>query len=640
MCGIAGAIWNDPAAAVNAETLARMTDVLAHRGPDDHGSFTSDFRLQNPYPACPGVALGHRRLSIIDVAGGRQPLSNEDESVWVTFNGEIYNYADLRHRLQGSGHRFKTNSDTETLVHLYEDEGIDFLNHLVGMFSLAIWDAAKRRLILARDRLGQKPLYYRQDGNRLLFASELKSLREVPGVDWEVDPAALDEYLTYQYVPHPNTIYRHTKKLPPGHCAIFADGQLTVRPYWQGDWNREVDSSASESIEALRSVLSESVRLRMESEVPLGAFLSGGIDSSIIAALMQQQSSAPIRTFAIGFDEADFDETPFARRVAEHLGTEHLEMRVSPEAATILSDLVWHFDEPFADSSALPTYYLAKMSREQVTVALSGDGGDELFAGYDRYRAAQLAGRIDRLAWPLPQLLGAKFWQQLPSVDRQRSLLRRWKRFSEAIAMPPQRRYAEWITIFNETRRAALYGEDFLNQLPNSDPLEFLFSAYRQSANRDFVTSTSITDLLTYLPCDLLTKVDIASMACGLECRQPFLDHRVVELAMSLPLPQKLRRGRSKEILRKAFGDLLPAEVFQRPKMGFGVPIARWFRQQLRDLASDTLFSARCQERGYFRPEAIQALWEEHQSGRFDHGYRIWSLLVLELWMCRWIDGQ
>ena len=638
MCGITGAVWTEPRLALDEPTLRRMTGVLRHRGPDDEGQHLAEFKLRPGYPAVPGVALGHRRLAIIDVAGGQQPMGNEDGSVWVVFNGEIYNYRKLRRRLEGAGHRFRTASDTETIVHLYEDEGPGFLEHLVGMFALAIWDEGRRQLLLARDRLGQKPLVYRQEPGRLLFASELKGLLEVPGVPRRIDPGALDAYLTYQYVPHPQTIFEGIRKLPPASCALYRNGQLEVHRYWQPDFNRQVDRPAAEYAEELRAVLSRSVELRLQSEVPLGAFLSGGVDSTIIVGLMQKLAGEPVRTFSIGFPVPEYDETEYARLAARTLGTVHEEFRVEPDAVAVLPKLVWHYDEPFADSSAVPTWYVSQLTRQHVTVALTGDGGDELFAGYPRYRAVRLASYFDRLPALLRRMLAGRFWQRLPASPRQKSFRRRWKRFVEVLGQEPRRRYLEWIAIFNEARRAELYSEDFIARLPQTDPFEFLAAAFRRVRGRDPVTATSLADLVTYLPCDLMTKVDVASMAHGLECRQPFLDHRVVELAAAMPVHLKVRRARGKRILTETFADLLPRAIRRRPKMGFGVPLDHWFRGPLKEFARQVLLEEPTLSRGFFRPEVVRGLVEEHQSGRFDHSYRLWSLLVLELWQRCWLE--
>jgi asparagine synthase (glutamine-hydrolysing) len=636
MCGITGAIWTDPNLAVDSSVLQRMTDTLRHRGPDDVGTYTSEFRLRPPYGAMPGVALGFRRLSIIDVQGGHQPMANEDETVWVTFNGEIYNYETLRRRLEGAGHTFRTDCDTETIVHLYEDEGLECFRHLNGMFAIAIWDSRQRRLVLARDRMGQKPVVYRRECGRLLYASELKSLLEVPGVSREIDPTAIDSYLTYQYVPHPLTIFRGIKKLPPGHRAVFQDDRFNVEPYWQLERHREIETSPDIASQRLRELLESAVQLRMRSDVPLGAFLSGGVDSSLIVALMQAQSEQPIKTFSIGFPVAEYDETRFARQVADHLGTEHADFEVTPDAVEILPKLVWNYDEPFADSSAIPVWYVSQMAREHVTVALSGDAGDELFAGYPRYRAVWLGAQLDARG-PLRSFLAAPVWQRLPGA-RQKSLIRRFKRFSEFLGQTPSRRYLQWIAIFNEHHRAQLYSEPFLENLPSEDPFQFLGKNWSEVGPRDPVSCASLADLTTYLPCDILSKVDIASMAHSLEVRQPFLDHRVVEYAASLPIALKFRRGRGKWLLRQAFGHLLPAEIWNRPKMGFGVPLDHWFRHELRDMAHDVLLDQTARDRGFFQHEFVAQLLQDHEAQRFDHAYRLWSLLVLELWLRRWVD--
>jgi asparagine synthase (glutamine-hydrolysing) len=634
MCGITGGVWTDPRKALEPDVLQRMIAALRHRGPDDEGQYRAASTIGTG-PAG-GVALGHRRLSIIDVCGGHQPLANEDGSVQLVFNGEVYNYRALRRRLEAAGHRFRTASDAETLVHLYEDEGPAFLTHVNGMFALALWDERRGQLLLARDRLGEKPLVYRHEPGRLLFASELKSLVEVPGVERRIDPQALDEYLTYQYVPHPRTIYQGFAKLPPAHWAIYRGGELRIEPYWQPDFRVEEPRPMADAVAELRRLMESSVALRLESDVPLGAFLSGGIDSTIVVGLMSRLAGTRVRTFSIGFSEPEYDETRYARLVAQRFGTQHEEFQVRPDAVAILPRLVWHYDEPLADSSALATWYLAQLTRQHVTVALAGDGGDELFAGYDRYRAVWLAGLVDRLPWAR-KLLAARCWQRLPASTRQRSVRRRWRRFAESLGQSPARRYLEWISIFNATRRAELYTDEFRRSLSAADPLDFLEAALDRAAGRDAVTAVSLADLVTYLPCDLETKVDIATMAHGLECRAPFLDHRVVELAARLPIDCKLHRGQGKWILRQAFADLLPEPIQRRGKMGFGVPLDHWFRGPLGDFAREVLFDRQALARNYFRPEAVRALLDEHQAGRFDHSYRLWALLVLELWHREWM---
>lgn len=637
MCGIAGAAWSEGAEPLARPVLQQMTDHLRHRGPDQDGMHESSALALGGLGETVGAALGFRRLSIIDLEGSHQPMSNEDGSVWLVFNGEIYNYQVLRRRLEGAGHTFRTRGDSETLLHLYEDEGPEFVRRLEGMFAAAIWDRRRRQLVLVRDRLGKKPLVYRLEPGRLLFASELKSLLAVPGVPRELDPSALDAYLAYQYVPHPHTIFRGICKLPPAHYAVYRNGTLSIHRYWAPDFNYEQDLPVETYAQELRERLTAAVRKRLQSDVPLGAFLSGGIDSSLVVGLMSRLCTEPVQTFSIGFPVPEYDETSYARAVARRFGTQHREFRVEPSAVEILPQLVWHFDEPFADSSAIPTWYVSKLTREHVTVALTGDGGDELFCGYPRYLAVQVAAWYDRWPAAVRQLLASRFWQRLPAGTRQKSWLRKFKRLAGALAQPPVRRYFDWVSIFNEAARANLYSDGFLASLPDRDPCESLETAFRAAARRDPVTQAALADLLTYLPCDLLTKVDIASMAHSLECRCPFLDHHVVELAAAMPLRLKLRRGRGKWILRRAFADLLPPAVRRRNKMGFGVPLDHWFRTELRDFARDVLLDPATLARGYFQPSAVQKLLDDHLAGRFDHSYRLWSLMVLELWQRQWL---
>ena len=638
MCGIAGSVWTRPELAIGQDVLAKMIASLRHRGPDDHGTYLQDMQLEPSSGSEPGVALGFRRLAIIDLQTGNQPLGNEDGSIQVIFNGEIYNFLELRNRLKRLGHEFRTESDTETIVHLYEEEGTDCFQQLNGMFSLAIWNQRQRKLILARDRFGQKPLFYRQQNGRLTFASELKGILEVPGTPRTINPHAIDLYLTYQYIPHPHSIFEGISKLPPGHYAVYEDDQLQVHPYWQLAGQREASWDPAEAQQRTVDLLRDSVRMRMQSDVPLGAFLSGGVDSSLIVALMQQESSNPVKTFSIGFPVREYDETNYARQVAAHLGTDHHEFQVEPDAVEILPQLAWHYDEPFADSSAIPTWYVAQQTRQHVTVALSGDGGDELFAGYPRYQAVRLAGWFDRMQ-PVKRLAGAKFWQNLPGSNRYKSYARRWKRFAEPLHESPINRYLEWISIFGDSQRLSLYNDNFYQQLRDADSGWFLQSAWQQYERRDAITAISLTDLATYLPCDLMTKVDIATMAHSLECRQPFLDYRLVEFAASLPIKMKLGIKKSKLLLQKAFADQLPEQIWNRKKMGFGVPLDHWFRNELKPLTHDVLLDpqARCHE--FFQPEAIQELVQQHESSQRDHSQRLWAVLFLEMWMREWLPG-
>ncbi|QDV60961.1 asparagine synthase (glutamine-hydrolyzing) [Crateriforma conspicua] len=634
MCGITGAVWTDPNQRIDPDQLLRMTQQIAHRGPDDSQTWRDDHHIDARGKAL-GVGLGFRRLSIIDLAGARQPMACEDQSIHMVFNGEIYNYQTLRLRLEGAGHRFATNGDGESILHLFEDLGPDCFAQLNGMFAIALWDARQHRLVLARDRIGQKPLYYAVKDGRLVFGSELKCLAAVDGVCDELDLGSIDQYLTYQYVPHPNTIWKGVRKLPPGHYAVFQDGRLSVHPYWTYDPSKQADISRTDAIDRLQELLSDSVRLRMRSDVPFGSFLSGGIDSSLITAIAQQHSDQPLRTFSIGFPVADFDETHYADMVARHLGTRHEKFVVQPSGVDVLDKLVWHYDEPFGDSSAVPTWYLSELTKQHVTVALSGDGGDELFAGYERYHALHLSERLPRL-FPIHRLPGFSLIQRLPDSGRRRSLVRRAKRFAEALGHSSPQRYMNWLQIFSFTMRAQLYNDSFLDRLPPDDPIEFLLAAWDRSEGRDLMTRASTSDVVTYLPCDLMTKVDIAAMAHGLEVRQPMLDYRLVEFAASVPIELKRRGSRGKILLQDAFGSLIPEQIFTRKKMGFGVPIATWFRNELKPMVHDTLLADDARVSQFLRHDAVADLVAAHENHRQNHCYRLWNLLFLELWLRRW----
>jgi asparagine synthase (glutamine-hydrolysing) len=635
MCGICGAVWTDPNDALTAESLKAMMDQIVHRGPDDAGQYRDDH-----------AALGFRRLSIIDLAGGHQPLPNENGTIWTVFNGEIYNFPALRRRLEAKGHDLRSSGDTEVLVHLYEDEGTRMFSLLRGMFALAIWDAPRQMLVLARDRLGQKPLVYRHNSRSLVFGSELKALLALPEstMPRRVDPLALDQYLCYGYVPAPRTILEGIKKLPPAHYAVWHDGSFTVERYWNPDWNVERERDIDEDVEELRATLGDAVREQMIADVPLGAFLSGGIDSTIIVGLMQRASNRPVKTFAIGFPDPKYDETRYAQMAAHYLGTEHQTFIVEPKAWETMPALARHFDEPFADSSALPTWYVARETRQSVTVALTGDAGDELFGGYERYRALALTELFQRLPSGPRQLLGGTMVRVLPAKARSKTRLRKLQRFFEHINEPAESRYLGWMTTFDEAGRLALYSNSQLDLLASTvsdltdeseaDPAALMSMAFALAGRRDRVTRAMVADIVTYLPGDLLVKVDIASMAHSLECRGPFLDHRVVELAVAMRLQRKIQVGsnRSKVVLKRAFADLLPPPIKARAKMGFGVPIGGWFRDQLKKELQDVLLDPICLGRGIFRPEAIERLVAEHIEGKREHGQRLWALLVLELW--------
>ncbi len=633
MCGIAGAVWSDPSSAVDAHQLARMAAALRHRGPDDHDVYVDRH-----------AGLAHARLSIIDLTTGRQPLSNEDGTVWVVFNGEIYNFRELRAQLESRGHVFRTASDSEAIVHLYEEDGADCVRKLRGMFALAIWDARRQRLVLARDRLGKKPLVYFEQGDRLAFASEIKALLELPGALREIDPLAVDQYFSYGYVPHPRTIYRGVRKLPPAHYAVYEQGRLRVTRYWSHDdaaegFDDESLRSEEDYCRRVRDELREATRIRLMSDVPLGAFLSGGIDSTIVVGLMQELSDRPTKTFSIRFSVREYDESQYARRAAKHLGTEHHEFLVEQKCLDVLPDLIWHFDEPFADSSAIPTYYLARLTKQEVTVALSGDGGDEVFCGYDRYQRLWQVGLCDRLPTPMVRMAAGLLRAGVPlprALDAARS---RGRTLCELLSASPRKRVSRMACLsFQDSLRGELYHPDFARELSGSDPLSFVEDAYDSFSGRDAITRATLVDQVTRMPCDILAKVDIATMAHGLECRSPFLDHKVVELAARMPIGMKLRRGRGKYILKRAFADIVPRETLIRPKMGFEVPLVRWFREELREFVRQVLLDPAALARGYFRPDVVERLVRQHQSDETDHSVRLWTLLCFELWHRRFVD--
>lgn len=639
MCGICGSAWTPRGVRLSENDLAAMTDRLIHRGPDDSGFFRDD-----------NAALGFRRLSIIDLEGSRQPLVNESGTVRAVFNGEIYNYQSLRRRLEAKGHVLKSAGDGETIVHLYEDEGENMFSYLRGMFALAIWDSARRKLILARDRLGQKPLVYHLEGDRIVFASELKAILALrdPAIARTIDPRSIDLYLTYGYIPSPDTIFRETRKLPPASYAVWHEGAFTIKRYWEPDWNRETHRSIEVEAEELRAALDDSVREQMIADVPLGAFLSGGVDSTIVVGLMKKHSNHPIETFSIGFDEPAFDELDYARLAAFTFRTEHHQFIVKPRAWETTTELAVQFDEPFADSSALPTWHVSRETRRYVTVALTGDAGDELFGGYDRYRALGLAGILDRSPESIRRFLAGPLARALPVSVKAKTKLRSLRRWLEAIADQPADRYLRWITLGDESTRMSLYTDEWIDRLVEGgnrasgsmessgavDPKTYFYNAWNLADRRDELSRAMIADIVTYLPGDLLVKVDLASMAHGLECRSPFLDHRIVEQAIAIESSRKLgvARGGSKLVLKRACADLLPKAIRNRRKMGFGVPIDRWFRTELKEELKAILLDPAAIAWGVFRRDAIERLIDEHVNNRRDHAYRLWSLVMLELW--------
>ncbi len=623
MCGIAGRFNYNALDPVDPDVLAAMGDVIAHRGPDAAG-----------YYHAAGLGLAHRRLSIIDLATGDQPLGNEDGSIQTIFNGEIYNFAEVRAELVAKGHRFRTSSDTEIIVHGYEEWGERCVDRFRGMFAFAVWDEPQRRLLLARDRLGVKPLYYAEiPGRGVVFGSEIKSLLEDAAVPREWGADAIDAYLTLLYIPAPDTIYRGIQKLPPGHVLVAENGRLRVSRYWDLQFTGTGDPSReAEYLEELDALLRESVELRLISDVPLGAFLSGGIDSSTVVAYMKEVSDRPPVTIAVGFDDKAFDEVEHAETVARHLGCEFHPLVANPQVEGLLPKLAWHFDEPFADSSAVPTYYVSKAARELVTVALSGDGGDELWAGYARHRVERWEQRLRTSLGPAARVAGLLAHALPLSVKGARSL--------RHLAAQPDDAYAikHAYGMFEPDAKRRLYSPDFAARVRQADAFASFRDAYRQCASVDPLDKALYVDARTYMIDDVLTKVDRMSMAVSLEAREPLLDHKLLEFAARVPVSLKLKDGQTKYLLRRILERRVPRSITERGKRGFAAPIGQWLRGPLAPMTTELLLDGRLRDRGIFNPREVSRLWEEHRTGRAEHPHRLWQLVMLELWFRQFID--
>jgi asparagine synthase (glutamine-hydrolysing) len=625
VCGIAGIVGR-PGEFADAATIHRMCQTLVHRGPDDEGIYIQG-----------NVGLGMRRLSIIDLAGGQQPIHNEDRSVWAVFNGEIYNFPELRRELEARGHHFYTHSDTETIVHLYEEMGADCVSKLRGMFAIALYDERRQRLVLARDRLGKKPLYYALCDGRLLFGSEIKALLAVAPQLAEVDPEGILQYFYFGYIPDPFSAFQRIQKLPPGNLLEYTGTASTIRQYWDlPSYGSHPPGSEEECLEELDRRLTEAVRMRLVSDVPLGALLSGGIDSSIIVALMAKASRSRVKTFTVGFRAEDFNESKYARMVAERFGTDHHELIVEPNIQEILDFLSGMLEEPFGDSSMIPTYQVCRMAREHVTVALSGDGGDELFAGYNRYSAA-----VNRVNFDfLPQWAGGIYrdhvHRHMPPGFYGKNRI--WNTL-----LPARDRYLDTMSIFPALHRErAFFTEDFVrhaSRLP--DPLNQFRNYYDQAPGRDPLSRLLYLDTKTYLAGDVLTKVDRMSMATSLEVRVPMLDHEFVEWVAGLPIDSKFRNGTGKYILKKFAQRLgIPAPLLHRPKQGFALPLVDWIKNELKEGFLSVLLEPRTLQRGYFKPEAVRTLLSEHLRGRRNRSGLLWRMLVLELWHRNFLEAR
>jgi len=597
--------------------LKAMADTIQHRGPDDEGFYS-----------CGSVGLAFRRLSIIDVAGGHQPLSNEDGTVWIAFNGEIYNFQELNRRFLAKGHSFKTRSDTETIVHLYEELGEACFAELRGMFSIAIWDGRNKRLVLARDRVGKKPMFYAWNGRRLVFGSEIKALFAAGGVSREMDLEALSDYFSYQYVPAPKTIYRNVRKLRPGHYLVVDASGIREVPYWDIRFDQTRELSESEWCEALLEEYRTAVKLRLVSDVPLGAFLSGGVDSSSVVALMND-FQRPVTTCSIGFTESNYNEAAEAKAFARSLGANHFEQIVQPRAIDLVSKLAWHYDEPFGDSSAVPTYYVSRLARQHVTVALSGDGGDENFAGYGRYKLTMWEDQLRRrvpaglrraVLRPLGKLYPKLGWA--PRIFRAKNTL-------QSLSRPLVDGYFYGISLCPPELKPLLLGGDVSTALGGYDSAEVLRYHYERATGNDPLSRIQYVDLKTYLVDDVLTKVDRASMANSLEVRCPILDHKFMELAAQVPSNLKLRNGTGKHIFKRTLEQVLPSEVLTRRKKGFAVPVAEWFRGELRELGYEAIVR---REDELLNGTFLKTCWNQHQHGQRDWSALLWCVLMFRTW--------
>jgi asparagine synthase (glutamine-hydrolysing) len=619
MCGITGIFEFQRKEEISRDVVHRMNETIVHRGPDDEGIYVG-----------PGIGLGFRRLSIIDLAGGHQPISNEDGRIWVMLNGEIYNYPELRKDLESRGHRFSTRSDTETIVHLYEEYGEQCFSRLRGMFAVVLWDSRKEKVLLARDRVGKKPLFYFADNRRILFGSELKAILAADSLPRALDHQALSDYFSLGYIPAPKTIYRAVRKVLPGHYLEASASGIRETSYWELSFGNVENRSEEEWCELLRHELCEATRVRLMSDVPLGAFLSGGLDSSSVVAIMSHLMKRPVTTCSIGFEEQEYNEANFARQVAQQFHTDHHEEVIRPNALEILNKLVWHYDEPFADSSAIPTYYVSQAARRHVTVALGGDGGDESFAGYRRYVFDQWENRLRRF---VPQLLrGAVFGplgQWYPALAWAPRIFRA-KATLQSLSRSPLEGYFNSISIFRPQEKTRLFTGDFHRMLAGYDSMDVLRYHYDRAGTNDLLSRIQYVDIKTYLPDDILVKVDRASMAVSLEVRAPLVDHRLMELAAAIPSALKLNGRTGKMIFKKMMSSTLSDDVLHRSKQGFAVPLDRWFRAELRDMAHDAIFFSA--DDGLLDRRFLKKIWDQHQQRRCDRSAHLWTVLMFQKW--------
>ena len=623
MCGIVGIVERDLTRPVAEIDVQRMVRTLNHRGPDDEGSVL-----------LPGVGLAMRRLAIVDIAGGQQPFANEDGSMQVVANGEIYNFNQVKDALAARGHRFRSRSDVEVLVHAYEEYGEAFLQKIHGMFALALWDGRRRALIAARDRAGEKPLYYTVTSEGLRLASEIKALLSRPEVDRTIDHEALDEFLTYEYIIAPRTIFKAIHKLPPAHYLVYKDGQITVKRYWDAADVEVRAWSVDAAADALKETLGDAVRSQMMSDVPIGLFLSGGIDSSAVGIMLRDaQGSSAVSSFSMGFDDGSYNELPYAREVARLCGTAHHEGTVTPDVASLFDRLVVHLDEPFADVSLFPTFLVSQMAREHVKVVLTGDGGDELFGGYDAYQAEALAGKWAGLMPEAATRAADAVLALVPPTDKKKGLVNKARRFVDGLAHAPASiAQYRWMTFLGADAKARLYTPAFRGALASADVYRPVREALARMGHDDLLNRQLYADLSIYLADDILVKVDRMSMATSLETRAPFLDARVMELAFSMPGDLKIRGGTRKFILKQALRGLVPDRILDRKKEGFSIPMKQWLKRELKPLMERLLAPERLAARGLIEPAETRRLIDEHCAGRANHAHVLFSLMVFERW--------
>ena len=637
MCGIAG-ILDLKGNNIEYRLLKAMCRKMEHRGPDDEGVYIGPQSMV--YSSGANVGLGHRRLSIIDLSpAGHQPMCNEDKTVWIVMNGEIYNFLELKEGLIKKGHCFKSKTDTEVILHLYEEKGMDCVKDLRGMFAFAIWDEKQASLMLARDRLGKKPLLYTFVNNKLIFASEFKALLTHPEVSKDIDFAAMHHYLTYLCIPGPLTMFKNIKKLPPAHIMMCKGGKQEIKKYWELDFSKKIKIAESEALEQLNVLLEDAVKIRLISDVPLGVLLSGGVDSSCITGLMERLQGKGVHTFSIGFNEDQFNELPYAQIVANRFKTDHHYYCVTPDVMDVLPELIDHYGEPFADSSALPTYYACKISRRNVKVVLNGDGGDEVFAGYRRHLAANYAeiyGSAARLVNRSPLGMFFNIFPDRPTAANSPGNIRR---FLSAVELDRAHRYMRWIGFFDEDSKQALYTDELRSKTKGANSCIFLQKLFDEAKDLDSIDSALYIDIFFGLQNDLLVKMDIASMANSLETRSPLLDHKLMEFSASLPSSFKIRNSTLKYIFKKSLKGFIPDKILQRQKRGFAVPVDKWFREDLKNHLISIILSSKAINRGYFKADVIKRMIEKHISRKENYGQHLWGLLVLELWHRRFIDA-